>query len=166
VLLLGAGGAARGIGFALAEARAEVIGIWNRNHERAARLAGDLEVIAQDVRVVAGERAPADIRGWDCVVNCTSVGMHGTGTEQQSACDVSTAHPGTLFVDIVYAPEETAFLRDAHEAGFRTLGGLPMLIYQGALAFELWTGVPAPVDVMFDAARQALAERTRQAATK
>ncbi len=50
----------------------------------------------------------------------------------------------------------TPLLRSASEAGARTLGGLPMLVYQGAAAFELWTGVPAPVEVMFDAARRAL----------
>ena len=59
-------------------------------------------------------------------------------------------------------PEEgptTAWLRAARAAGVRTLGGLPMLIYQGALAFELWTGVHAPVETMFAAARKALAAR-------
>ncbi|MEP6872681.1 MAG: shikimate dehydrogenase, partial [Anaerolineaceae bacterium] len=60
-------------------------------------------------------------------------------------------------VDIVYAPQETPLLADARARGLPTLGGLPMLVYQGALAFELWTGLAAPVDVMFDAARKALA---------
>ena len=69
------------------------------------------------------------------------------------------AAPGALFVDIVYAPAHTAWLQAARAAGVRTLGGLPMLIYQGALAFELWTGVHAPVETMFEAARKALAAR-------
>jgi shikimate dehydrogenase len=73
--------------------------------------------------------------------------------------DLDALHDAALAVDIVYAPEETPFLRAAAAAGMRTLGGLPMLIYQGALAFELWTGVAAPVEVMFDAARAALAAR-------
>ncbi len=66
---------------------------------------------------------------------------------------------GDPAVDIVYVPEVTPFLAAAREHGMRTLGGLPMLIYQGALAFELWTGASAPIDVMFDAARAALRAR-------
>jgi shikimate dehydrogenase len=152
VLLLGAGGAARGIAFALAEERAD-IAIWNRTAERAEHLAADVRASAGSVHVVrevlAGE--------FDCIVNCTSVGMEGTGTEAASPADFADARPGTLAVDIVYKPEETAFLRTARQAGLPVLGGLPMLIYQGALAFELWTGIAAPVEVMFDAARGALA---------
>lgn len=152
VLLLGAGGAARGIAFALAEAHGRVA-IWNRTAARAQRLATDVAAVGAATAV--GQPAPA---GYDCIVNCTSIGMAGTGTEASSPCDFATAAPGALAVDIVYRPAETAFLRQAEAAGLRTLGGLPMLIYQGALAFELWTGVTAPVDVMFDAARQALAD--------
>ena len=59
--------------------------------------------------------------------------------------------------DLVYNPAETPLLEAAKAAGARTLGGLPMLVYQGAAAFELWVGRPPPVDAMFRAARQALA---------
>lgn len=151
-LLLGAGGAARGIAFALADARASQVAIWNRTAARAEQLAED--VAAEGGRVSATPSAAPD--GYDCVVNCTSIGMEGTGTENVSPCDFGAAPPGTLAVDIVYKPEETAFLRAAKAAGLPVLGGLPMLIYQGALAFELWTGVTAPVAVMFEAARRAL----------
>jgi shikimate dehydrogenase len=155
ILLLGAGGAARGIAFALAEARAAGIGIWNRTPDRASRLARD---VTASGGIVHTAHVP-DPGGYDCIVNCTSVGMEGTGTEAASPCDFAGARTGALAVDIVYKPEETAFLRAAKSAGLRTLGGLPMLIYQGALAFELWTGVPAPVEVMFDAARRRLREQ-------
>ncbi|MCC7365835.1 MAG: shikimate dehydrogenase [Dehalococcoidia bacterium] len=157
VLLLGAGGAARGIAFALGEARAAEVAIWNRTPERAARLAGDVAATGATVRAT-GSTDPA---GFDCIVNCTSVGMEGTGTEAASPCDFATAAPGALAVDIVYKPENTAFLAAAKAAGLPVLGGLPMLIYQGALAFELWTGVPAPVEVMFEAARRALDAQRR-----
>lgn len=150
-LLLGAGGAARGIAFALADSRARRVAIWNRTAARAVRLAGDAGGSAE----AASSSSPA---GFECVINCTSVGMSGTGTEADVPCDLSQAASGTLAVDIVYKPAETAFLRAAKGHGLRTLDGLPMLIYQGALAFELWTGVHAPVDVMFDAARRALAK--------
>lgn len=156
VLLLGAGGAARGIAFALAEAKVATIAIWNRTHERAERLAAD---VADTGAPVASVSALFDLSPYHVIVNCTSVGMEGTGTESDLPCDISTARPGTLIADIVYAPGETAFLRQARAAGLPTLPGLPMLIYQGALSFELWTGVPAPVEVMFEAARKALAER-------
>lgn len=152
VLLLGAGGAARGIAFALGEAQAAQVSIWNRSPERAYRLLAELS--AAGVRA-DWQAAPA-AWGYDCIVNCTSVGMEGTGTEAESPCDFIRAKREALAVDIVYKPEITTFLADAKERGLRTLGGLPMLIYQGALAFELWTGVPAPVDVMFEAARKQL----------
>jgi shikimate dehydrogenase len=150
----------------MAEARAETVGIWNRTPARAIRLAGDIEAAGAEVAVVEGTSPVTALPGWDCVINCTSAGMDGGGAEGQSPCDVTRASPGTLFVDSVYAPERTPLLEAAQAAGFRTLGGLPMLIYQGALAFELWTGIPAPVEVMFDAARAALAERARQEAAR
>lgn len=154
VLLLGAGGAARGIAFALVEARVAGIGIWNRTPERAARLAAALAVTGVSVHT-ASKPDPA---GYDCIVNCTQVGMEGGGAEDESPCAFSSARPGALAVDIVYRPEQTPFLREAGAAGLKTLGGLPMLVYQGALAFELWTGIRAPVDVMFEAARRRLAQ--------
>ncbi|MGI8925696.1 MAG: shikimate dehydrogenase [Tepidiformaceae bacterium] len=160
VLILGAGGAARGVAFALAEARAAAIDVWNRTPTRAARLAADVALTGAAARA-AGSADPA---GYGLVINCTSVGMEGTGTEVDSPCDFSSARPGALAVDIVYRPQDTPFLRSAREAGLRTLPGLPMLIYQGGLSFELWTGAPAPIDVMFDAARKALAAAAAAAA--
>jgi shikimate dehydrogenase len=155
-LMLGAGGAARGIVFALVEAGAAAIAIHNRTVARAEQLAA---------AAGAGVRVAPDLclDGYAAVINTTSVGMHGTGTEDVSACDFGSAPAGLLAVDIVYAPERTAFLRQAEARGLRTLGGLPMLIYQGALAFTHWTGVPAPVEVMFDAARAEFARRQRGA---
>ncbi|MEO6398829.1 MAG: shikimate dehydrogenase [Tepidiformaceae bacterium] len=157
LLLLGAGGAARGIAFALAEARVERLCIANRDHARAERLASD--ITAAGFRGVGATPSPAPLAGYDAVVNCTAIGMHGGPAPHSLPADLSGCRPGTLVVDIVYAPEETPFLAAARAHGLPTLGGLPMLIYQGALAFELWTGLAAPVEVMFDAARRALAER-------
>ncbi len=158
LLLLGAGGAARGIAFALAETRPNLIGIWNRTPERAARLVMDLA--ATGARVAAAPAA--DPSGYDAIVNCTSVGMHGGGADASTPCDLGQARPDALVVDVVYAPERTPFLAEAEGRGLKTLGGLPMLVYQGALAFELWTGVSAPVEVMFDAARDELRRRESQ----
>lgn len=148
-LLVGAGGAARGIAFALREAGAAAIAISNRTAARAEALAG-----AVGAEAVPFDAPPAP---YDCLVNCTSAGMHGSGAEDTLPCDPAAAGPATLVVDIVYVPEETPLLRAAREAGLSVLGGLPMLIHQGALAFELWTGRPAPLDAMREAARAALA---------
>lgn len=148
-LLVGAGGAARGIAFALRQAGVDRLAISNRTPARAEDLAG----------AVGAEAVPfgAPPAPYDCAVNCTSAGMHGSGSEDTLPCDPAAAAPATLIVDIVYAPEETPLLRAAREAGLPVLGGLPMLIHQGALAFELWTGRPAPLGAMREAARAALA---------
>ena len=155
-LLVGAGGGARGIAFALAEARALRIEISNRSVDRAEKLARDVAAAGAEVVV---SRPGASLERFDCVVNCTSLGMHGGPGAAATPCDPSGMRAGSLAVDIVYTPEETPFLAAARAAGLKTLPGLPMLIYQGALAFELWTGVHAPVEVMFEAARKALAAR-------
>ena len=157
ILLLGAGGAARGIAFALAEARAARISICNRDASRAQRLADD--VAALPYRTVGASQAGGSVAGYDAIVNCTSLGMHGGPDAGALPADLSSAKPGALVVDIVYSPEETPFLRQAMDRQLPTLRGLPMLIHQGALAFELWTGMRAPVEVMFEAARKALALR-------
>jgi shikimate dehydrogenase len=157
ILLLGAGGAARGIAFALAEARAGTIDIANRDAARAQRLANDVRAVAGNG--VAAIPPSVALSGYDAIVNCTSVGMHGGPDRAGTPADLATARVGALVVDIVYAPEDTPFLRAAADRGLKTLGGLPMLIYQGALAFELWTGLRAPVEVMFEAAWKALAAR-------
>jgi shikimate dehydrogenase len=86
--------------------------------------------------------------------------MHGGPDPSGIPVDLGCARPGAVAVDIVYAPEETPFLAEAQRRGLRVLGGLPMLIHQGALAFELFTGVPAPIDIMFQAARLELASRS------
>lgn len=154
-LLVGAGGAARGIAFALVEARASCVAIANRTAARAEQLARDVANGANGT-VVEAVGMDAPLAAFDCIVNCTSVGMEGTGTEAALPRTLDGARAGALAVDIVYRPADTAFLREARARGLRTLGGLPMLIYQGALSFQLWTGMVAPIDVMFQAARRAL----------
>lgn len=153
VLVFGAGGAARGIVFALLEAGAASVSIVNRTLARA-------ESIAREPggRVTAYAESPP-LFGYGIVINATSLGMRGSGNESNSPCDFEGAAPGALAVDIVYTPRSTPFLRAAETRGLQTLGGLPMLIYQGALAFTHWTGIPAPVDVMFEAAERELAVR-------
>jgi shikimate dehydrogenase len=158
-LLVGAGGAARGIAFALAAAGASAIGIVNRSQERAERLAREVASAGpcRDVRALAtGE--PLD--RYECAVNCTSLGMHGGPDASAIAVVVGQLALHCLVVDIVYAPEETPLLAAARARGNPALGGLPMLIHQGALAFEIWTGLPAPIREMEVAARDELRARS------
>ncbi|HEY8477552.1 MAG TPA: shikimate dehydrogenase [Chloroflexota bacterium] len=156
IVLIGAGGAARAIAFGLAEAGAAAIHVFNRNAERAERLA---EAVAAHYPGVAlrGDalespalRAAAE--RCDVLVNATSVGLHGDESPLSDDLIPSSA----LVVDIVYNPPRTRLLRAAEAKGARVLGGLPMLVYQAAGAFRLWTGLDAPVDRMFAAAREAL----------
>ena len=140
----------------------------NRTPERASRLAADL-VVARDASedervqhtgIQVALWTPTSLAfvvgGVDLVVNCTPVGMAHGARQQESPLGNVPLRPDALYTDLVYNPEQTPFLQAAATVGAKTLGGLPMLIYQGAEAFKLWTGVEAPVDVMFAAARKAL----------
>jgi len=92
----------------------------------------------------------------DLVVNCTSIGMRHSPGEGQSPVPAEQISGGVLVYDLVYNPMETPLLASARKAGATVLGGLSMLVYQGAAAFELWTDRAAPLDIMFEAARGAL----------
>jgi shikimate dehydrogenase len=134
-LVLGAGGAARAVVWALREAGAEVA-VWNRTHERAVALAEEFGVRA----VEQGE--PADI-----LVNTTSAGLHN-----EDPAELLPLAPAELVVDLVYGREPTGLCRWAEAQGARVVGGLEMLVRQGARSFELWTSRPAPLDAMRAAA--------------
>ncbi|HEB49079.1 MAG TPA: shikimate dehydrogenase [Desulfobulbus sp.] len=145
VLVLGAGGAARAVGFGLVEAGAEVM-ISNRTEAKGRALARSL-----GCRFVAPERL-AEVRG-DVLVNTTPVGM--TPHVDALPIDPALLPRFSLVMDIVYAPLETRLLREAAAAGCRVIDGLAMLQYQGAVQFKIWTGRQPPVEVM----RRALLEQ-------
>ncbi len=160
-LLLGAGGAARAAAFALAREGAASLTIANRALGRARSLAGEVADGAGAVRALA-LRGPAladAVRDADLIVNATSVGMRHGPAEGASPIEGGLIRPGSLVCDVVYTPAETPLLAEAKRAGARTLGGLWMLVLQGAAAFELWTGKPPPVDAMHGAAQDALASQ-------
>ena len=158
VVLLGAGGVARAAGFALARAGARSLVITDIIAERAHALASDLQRQGVEIRVLLqnGLQFMEALSGCELVVNCTPIGMKHSASEGQSPLEAALIPKGALIYDVVYNPLETRLLADAREAGARTLGGLAMLVYQGALAFELWTGKEAPIDIMMKAARGAL----------
>lgn len=158
VHLLGGGGAARAVLFALAEAGARSIVIANRTRKRAETLARDArtEFSETSVEVVDWGSQP---RNADLIVNATSIGMRKSAAEKDSPLQASVIPASALVVDLVYNPEVTPLLDKASRAGARTLGGLPMLVYQGAEAFEMWVGRRAPIEVMLNEARSALAHQ-------
>jgi len=150
VVVLGAGGASRAVSFILAERGAHPV-ILNRLEEFdwARELAShisqsfDREVAALELNRgnLAGVLDKADI-----LVNATSVGM--SPNEGQTPVDARLLRPELVVYDIVYNPVKTRLLREAEAAGAMTIGGLDMLVWQGALAFEKWTGQKAPVELM------------------
>lgn len=154
VALIGAGGAARAIGVELARAGAAHITIFNRTLARAESLAQSINTHtstqAVAVGIGAGLRAsiPAEV---DLVVNATSLGLYPR-VDDLPPVDMETIRPHMLVCDVIPNPPRTRFLIEARAKGAPTLDGLSMLVYQGAIAFMLWTGMDAPVDVM----RQAL----------
>ena len=161
-VILGAGGAARAAVFALAEEGVRSLVIANRTLERAESLAASVggtvcEVAAVPLGGAGLERAAADA---DLIVNSTSVGMQGGDAGSVSPLRAQLIPASALVYDMVYNPAQTPLLEEAAEAGAACLGGLSMLVYQGAGAFERWTGLDAPVQVMFEAAEEAL-ERMR-----
>jgi shikimate dehydrogenase len=134
-LVLGAGGAARAVVWALAEAGASDVAIWNRTPERADELAR-----AFGARVVVRPE-PAEI-----AVNATSVGLH------DGTLPLDGIEPPAVAVELVYG-SETPFATWARGGGSRVVDGLEVLVRQGALSFQRWTGLEPPVDVMREAAR-------------
>lgn len=157
-VLIGAGGAARAVGFALVGADVKSLVILNRTQDRGEALAWDLKI--SDTEVIAlpwkDGRTLKALAECDLLVNCTSVGMKDNAAENKSPLGIGLIPKRALVYDVVYNPIETPLLSAAKKAGARTLGGLPMLVYQGAASFELWTGKPAPIEIMMRAAKRAL----------
>jgi len=143
VLLLGAGGAARAIAYALKEKGAHVA-VYNRTLERAQALC-----VAMGLHLVAEPSLEEAVRSCNLLVNTTSVGLKDPYSSPLPSGWLPRAG---VVVDIVYNPPTTRLLLEARQAGLATLGGLPMLVWQGALAFELWTGIKPDVRAMYAAA--------------
>ena len=143
-LVLGAGGSARAAVWALLDAGAAEVSIWNRTPERARELSEQLGGTPVD------SSRPADI-----LVHCTSTGLDGAdSTFKQLPLAADDLARYDCVVDLVYSSDETALVRAAREHGLFVVDGLDLLVRQGALSFERFTGRPAPLDVMRAAARR------------
>ena len=141
-LILGAGGSARAAAYALAQAGAAVA-VWNRTPQRARALAADLGVQAVGAPVAA-----------DLLVNCTSVGLTDpSSTFKELPVKADSVGEYACVVDLVYRTGGTVLAQEARRRGSQVIDGLEILVQQGALSFEGWTGRAAPVQVMREAAR-------------
>lgn len=144
-LVLGAGGSARAVVHALVEAGVDVR-VWNRTAARAEALTAEL-----------GGRAVADARPADLLVNCTAIGLeHPSSDFEEFPLSADSIHTYATVVDLVYRPGGTPLLRAAKAQGCVVVDGLEILVQQGALSLEAWTGLPAPVHVMREIVRRDL----------
>jgi shikimate dehydrogenase len=153
-LILGAGGAARAAALALARLGCPLT-IVNRTPAAAERLAALMTAGVPGAScgwLALSDLTERDVRRQRVVVNATSLGMAGEGKVPALLADNVSA--GQVVFDAVYAAEPTGFLVTAQAGGATVVDGLTMLLGQAAAAFELWTGVPAPLKVMRDAVRR------------
>jgi shikimate dehydrogenase len=169
-LLLGAGGSARAVVYALLQRGLAHLSIWARNPDRAAELAAHAQTLSpssaidswlltidhSQLSIVNRQLSMVNSYPPDLIINTTPLGMwpHADASPWPAALPFP---PHALVYDLVYRPERTLFLQQAEAAGCATEGGLEMLVVQGAAAFELWTGQRPPLEVMMTAARAALA---------
>jgi len=145
-LMFGAGGAARAVGYALLKRGVKFLNIVNRSFSKAKKVA---EILGRRGNVLVYPlkegTVEALLKDTDIIVNTTSVGMK-EGDPQ--LFDYSKIPSGITVVDIIYNPPQTPLLKAAKEKGCKTINGLGMLVHQGAVAFEIWTGKKAPVEKM------------------
>ncbi len=146
-VLLGAGGAARGAAFALAGAQVAQLIIVNRNLERAQLLAAEVQQTYGNPVFSLNDPQFLVPHTASLIINATSVGMHDEQTPLPAEI-LARFGPNTFVYDMIYNPTQTQLLCQARTMGMRSANGLSMLLHQGALAFTLWTGKPAPLDVM------------------
>lgn len=148
ILVIGAGGAARAVVYAL-RSEADTVLVAARDIDRARGLCHSLGVQQTAALSLAGAEDAAARA--DLIVNATPVGLDGTGMP----IPAGWLHPGQLVFDLLYTPSPTPLLSAAAARGARTVNGLRMLLQQGAMAFTLWSGRPAPIEVMWSALQRA-----------
>lgn len=155
IFVMGAGGAARAIGFALAKKRARSIIFYDTVSSRAEKLANDIGKIFKACRVgaiPAANSAAEMLKESSLLVNASTCGMKAG---DPMPVDIRILPKGIAVYDIIYNPTPTRLVRAAKAKGLKAANGLGMLLYQGALAFEIWTGRRAPIEVMRVALKRA-----------
>jgi shikimate dehydrogenase len=142
-LVLGAGGAARAVVWALIREGAE-IDVWNRTERRSRDLCAELG---------GGPIAEPDPDAYELIVNSTAVGLRGEDPFRDLPLSPEAFGPGQVVVDMVYGAGPTRLLRAAEDAGATVVDGIEVLVQQGALSLQIWTAQEPPIDVMRAAAR-------------
>ena len=173
-VLLGAGGVARAVGFVLVQRKIASLAITDGIFERASALTENLVKYSKRASASSRDLEPdVTVFQWqnlssartfdncDLIVHCTTIGMKDSSQEGQSPLSLEVIPENVLVYDVVYNPWLTPLLSIAQKAGANVLGGLHMLVYQGAASFKLWTGKKAPVDIMFNKAKEALTGEKR-----
>jgi shikimate dehydrogenase len=149
VLLLGTGGAGQTAALRLASEHVAELFLVNRTETKADAVAGEIIERFPSVKVSIGYPKTSV----DLVINATSLGLKPDDASPLDETQFSLKQIAAVY-DMIYRPAETALLKSAKIAGCRTANGLGMLLHQGAKAFEIWTGQPAPRDVMRRALEQ------------
>jgi shikimate dehydrogenase len=146
ILFIGSGGAARAVGFSLALAGTKKIMFRDVDARKAGALAQDIRnKTGADAASISEDLLAASAAEADCLINATPLGLKKTDPLPIGKDIVRKNH---LVCDLVYNPPETALLKAAKARGAKRLSGLGMLLYQGVIAFEIWTSGKAPVPVM------------------
>ncbi|MBU4350302.1 shikimate dehydrogenase [bacterium] len=156
-VILGAGGAARGVIYTLLEEGIEEISIFNRTLEKAEKIKQDISPFFPESNInifpLEEERLKVKIEEAHLLVNATSLGMPPK-IDNTPLSDEKLFHPNLLVYDLIYHPAKTLFLRQAERAGARIINGLPMLVYQGVASFYLWTDLKADGEEILEIVRQ------------
>ena len=149
VLLLGAGGAGRTAALKLASGNVAELFLVNRTQSKAEEIAGEIKKQFPSVKISVGyPKASVDL-----ILNATSLGLKADDSSPLDENQFSLKLARAVY-DMIYRPAETRLLAAAKKSGCKTANGLGMLLHQGAKAFEIWTGKPAPRDVMRRAVEQ------------
>jgi len=169
VAILGAGGVGKAVCFVLVQRRVASLAITDGIFERAKAMAENLLTYIKEASPSSKDLEPdftafqwqslssaETLDNYDLIVHCTTIGMKHSSQEGQSPLSLEVIPRNVLVYDLVYNPWLTPLLGLAQKAEANILGGLPMLVYQGAASFKLWTGREAPVDIMFDKAKEIL----------
>ncbi len=158
IFLIGSGGAARAVGFSLALSGVRQLFLYDVDFRKSETLARDIRRKTHiDARALSAENIAPAANKAGCLINATPLGLKKTDALPLSGKLIQKRH---LVCDLVYNPPETKFMKTAKDRGATTLSGLGMLLYQGVIAFEIWTGIKAPVRIMKDALTRQIRERT------
>ena len=160
-VILGAGGSAKAVIAGLIGAGIKTLIVVNRTLSRGQDLVGRFGSLVENIRAVPldSNDLKGDFLNTDLIVNCTSLGMSGGPNPSSSLINPEIFPSNALVTDLVYNPTKTPLLQGAAKIGLEILNGLPMLVYQGAASFELWTGKSAPLEEMFKSAEIGLKSR-------